>query len=332
MKDMLSDQAAGMQKVMRMLQIFERLLQGKVIVKRVLAEEFHVSDKTIQRDLDDLRSYFAEFGRQDGAHMIRYDRAARGYSLTTNNKERLTADEVMVIAKILLESRAFPKDELDRLLDKLLLHCTQEDLKHIKDSMNNERFLYQPVSHNKPLFHTLWQLSLAVREKRIVEIRYLRNGDVQEVHRKVEPLGMMFSEYYFYLIAYLHRGGKEYPAVYRLDRLVDYHVTEQRFRIPDKERFQEGIFRQRVQFMQTGQLMNVIFKFWGPSIEAVADRLPNAVITKREDHYLVETEIFGRGIKMWLLSQAQYVEVLKPDHFREEMKQTIEEMAGLYRK
>lgn len=34
---------------------------------------------------------------------------------------------------------------------------------------------------------------------------------------------------------------------------------------------------------------------------------------------------------MWLLSQAQYLEVIKPEEFREEMRETIEKMLENYR-
>ena len=40
--------------------------------------------------------------------------------------------------------------------------------------------------------------------------------------------------------------------------------------------------------------------------------------------------MFGKGIKMWLLSQGDSIEVLDPDKFRKEMIDTIEKMRMLY--
>ncbi|SHI08989.1 hypothetical protein SAMN02745196_02786 [Clostridium collagenovorans DSM 3089] len=45
-----------------------------------------------------------------------------------------------------------------------------------------------------------------------------------------------------------------------VDRMKNIVCTEKKFRIPYVERFQEGEFRKRVQFMYTGELTNVRFK------------------------------------------------------------------------
>lgn len=97
-------------------------------------------------------------------------------------------------------------------------------------------------------------------------------------------------------------------------------------------RFQEGEFRKQVQFTQTGRLLRVQFRYYGQSIEAVEDRLPNAIVTQEEDgSYLVEAKVFGRGIKMWLLSQAENVEVLSPSQLREGIQESIRNMSEHYR-
>lgn len=83
--------------------------------------------------------------------------------------------------------------------------------------------------------------------------------------------------------------------------------------------------------MQSGELERIKFRFKGGSIEAVLDRLPNAKIIKEDNgEYIIEAKMFGKGIKMWLLSQGEFVEVLGPDNFREEMKNAIEGMRKLY--
>jgi predicted DNA-binding transcriptional regulator YafY len=138
---MLQESAYGLQKVMRLLQLFERFLQGACISKRSAAEEFGVSEKTIQRDIEDLRIYFADFSRGEGSEVVRYSHKARGYILEAQRIQWLTAQEIMVTAKILLESRAMPKAELDRLLDKLADQCDKQDRKQVLDAVNNIKLL-----------------------------------------------------------------------------------------------------------------------------------------------------------------------------------------------
>lgn len=103
-----------------------------------------------------------------------------------------------------------------------------------------------------------------------------------------------------------------------------HFITNLHFRIPDANRFEEGEFRKKVQFMRAGKLVRVIFRFWGPLLDTVH------VLGWEGDKAVVEAEVFGDGIKMWLLSQAEFLEVIKPDDFREEMKDTLSRMLNNY--
>lgn len=83
--------------------------------------------------------------------------------------------------------------------------------------------------------------------------------------------------------------------------------------------------------MQNGELEREKFRFRGKSIKAVLDRLPNAkVVQEKLGDYIVDAKSFGKGIKMWLLSQGYFVEVIGSDKLREEMIEDIEKMRNLY--
>ena len=100
-----------------------------------------------------------------------------------------------------------------------------------------------------------------------------------------------------------------YPAIYRLDRIESIQVLSEHFRVPYLNRFQEGEFRKRVQFMYGGELQTVRFQYSGPSVEAVLDRLPTAeILDEQNGVYSIQAEVFGKlGIEMWLRSQADNV-------------------------
>ena len=48
----------------RLLQIYSRLASGDVLPKKELAQQFHVTERSIQRDMESLRCFFAEQGLQ----------------------------------------------------------------------------------------------------------------------------------------------------------------------------------------------------------------------------------------------------------------------------
>ena len=63
--------------------------------------------------------------------------------------------------------------------------------------------------------------------------------------------------------------------------------------------------------MYGGRLQKIRFKYTGPSIEAILDRLPTAEVKeKTDDGWIVEAEVFGTGIQMWIRSQGDYVKML----------------------
>ena len=102
-----------------------------------------------------------------------------------------------------------------------------------------------------------------------------------------------------------------FPTIYRVDRIRSFRVTDEHFQVPYLERFQEGEFRKRVQFMYGGRLQKIRFQYTGPSIEAVLDRLPTAEIEQETaDGWIVKAEVFGKGIDMWLRSQGEYITLL----------------------
>lgn len=85
-------------------------------------------------------------------------------------------------------------------------------------------------------------------------------------------------------------------------------VEKEHFQIPYSQRFQEGEFRKRVQFMYGGRLQRVTFTYCGYDIDAILDRLPTAKILSEQDGtYQLEAEVYGKGIEMWLRSQGKYV-------------------------
>ena len=302
-------------KSTRMLALYSELMKGKLLRRAELADRFHVSERSIQRDMEALRAFCAE---QESGQDIVYDRKEQGYRMFSRSVSGLTNSEILAVSKILLESRSMVKEELLPLLDKLVDCCVPvESRRTVQELLANEKFLYVAPHHGKALLPGLWELGEAVRNHRVLELEYSKLKGPETVARVVEPVGLMFSEYYFYLVAYI-RDGKErksfdevgdlYPAIYRVDRIQSFRETGEVFHPVYAERFQEGEFRKRVQFMYGGKLRTVTFTYSGPSIEAVLDRLPTAEVIKEENgSYTVRAEVFGSGIEMWLRSQGSYV-------------------------
>lgn len=59
-------------------------------------------------------------------------------------------------------------------------------------------------------------------------------------------------------------------------------VNNSGFFIPYSNRFEEGEFRKRIQFMYGGKLQNITFMYYGSDVDSVLDRLPTAKILEKK--------------------------------------------------
>ena len=128
----------------------------------------------------------------------------------------------------------------------------------------------------------------------------------------------MFSEYYFYLTAFIDDEevrknfdviNDSFPTIYRIDRIKKLKVLTAKFHIPYSSRFEEGEFRKRVQFMYGGKLERINFRYTGIELETVLDRLPTAQVISEDDNgWIISAEAFGKGLDLWLQSHGDMVE------------------------
>ena len=147
--------------------------------------------------------------------------------------------------------------------------------------------VYVEPRHKTVFIDTMWKIGQAIRNSQYIEIDYLRNKDKAVVTRKVKPVAIMFSEYYFYVTAFIDDKDEarkdfdvlndSFPTIYRIDRIKRLKVLDEHFHIPYSSRFEEGEFRKRIQFMYGGKLQRVKFKYTGDNVESVLDRLPTAI-------------------------------------------------------
>ena len=198
-------------KIQAILDLYTRLINGETIHKKTEASHFGVSERTVQRYLDNIREFLSSRTVWKGVvNDVVYDRGRCGYRLEQVEQERMSDGELLAVMKILLESRAFTKPEMMKILDKLIGQCAlPENRKQIKEMCANECFHYVELCHKKVFIDKMWEIALAVREQRCVEILYEKAGMAQTVKRKVEPLAILFSEFYFYMAAQIEDIDRE---------------------------------------------------------------------------------------------------------------------------
>ncbi len=331
-------------KNIRILDIYARLCEGRAINKAEDAKKFGVDARTIQRDIDDIRIFLDE--RQTGyspdGRSVVYDRISKGFIMAGSEGAMMSNSEILAVSKILLGSRAFTKKEINVILGKMIDGCVPlNNMKLVKELISNEQFHYVELGHKTYIQDKLWHIGIDIKEHNLIEIKYSRGEHTDEtVTRVIEPMAILFSEYYFYLNAFIvepDKAGKyvhkyDYPAIFRIDRIKEYKELGEKFQVSYADRFEEGEFRKRIQFMYAGHLVKIQLKFYGENPEPVLDRLPTARIVEEKKHeFTISAEVYGKGILMWLLSQGKKVEVIRPEGLRQDMKEELEATLKLYK-
>ena len=172
---------------------------------------------------------------------------------------------------------------------------------------------------------------------------YVHYRGMRNMNSRFEPDGVNMAEW-FGSVGKMFTGEKDVVPIQdaiKLKQFIDEKIRKwsirkfrelgEKFKIAYTNRFEEGEFRKRVQFMFPGKLERIRLRYTGSNVEAVLDRLPTAkVISQEESGVVLEAEVYGKGILMWILSQGTKIEVLHPQSLRQEMYDICSRLAGLY--
>ncbi|MBR5087905.1 MAG: WYL domain-containing protein [Ruminiclostridium sp.] len=318
-----------MERKDRTLAIFFRGLRGEKLSTAKLAEEYEVSIKSISRSMAEIRGFLAENRELVGHAELQYSRSDKSYILQMD--DFLTDKELLAVVKILIGSRAFSKTELLTVITKMKQFISAKDRQLLDSLIAKEKYHYCEVKSDcESLVDNLWKLANCIRERQEITVTYNKMSRERVTHR-LRPVSIMFSEYYFYLIAYKADDEEYKPVYFRVDRITDIIEHRARFELDRKYDFDEGELRKKILLMFPGKLRKIKFEFSGPSLQAILDKLPTAVVLDIKGRTaLIEAEVYGTGIMMFLLSQGSWVRVLEPDEFVEEFKAELDKMRAAY--
>ncbi len=317
----------------RILGIFYRILRGSHFNKRNMADVYGVDSKTVGRDIACINGFLANPENPIPIQNAKVEFSRKENSYVLKNGVFLENAEVFAIMKVLLGVRCFNEKDMKRIIQKFKTFTSAKDTQLLQIILDKEMYHYKGLqvhSDCDSVINNLWKLTSCIEEQKYISITYLKM-DRSEVIKKVRPSSLMFSEYYFYLIAY-DMDDSEKAKYFRVDRIRYIREHREHFRFDQKYDFNEGTLRQKNQYMFPGKNIKVTFEFTGPSVQAVLDRLPLAkVIEQRGNVSVIAAEVQdGRGLMIYLLSQGSWVKVLSPQSLIEDMKKEIDAMRQQY--
>lgn len=317
-------------KSTRVLYMLQQLLQKNRIEKENIQNLFQIDSRTFERDIATLRTFLSQNIEYDQNLILEYEYQEKYYYLSNYDNSHLTSKEVLMLIKLLLGSRALCLEELDQMINGLKLQLSSDERKEIDSFIRNERHHFTPLKHGRKLLNHMWDFSQAIEENRAICMEYKKANNTVDSYI-VHPVGLVFTDYYFYAVSYVKNKDIPYPISFRLDRILSYEILNERFKIPYSQRFESGDFHNKINMMYQGELIKFTFRFTGHSVEAVLDKFPVSRVIEEGDGYcIIEAISYEQGLLMWLFSQGEWIKVLTPNDLVEKVRDKLNKMMSLY--
>lgn len=166
----------------RQLTIYQTLLTGAPVTKKDLVERFDVDERSIQRDISNIRNFIAE---ENLELELEYRRSTKAYQLV-GKTQTFGKAHVLALVKILLASRAFNKDETEQLIELLLARLEPGEQRELNWIIKNEQSNYLPLTSATELLKPLWDFSLYIVRSQAVDITYTKQRG-EKVTRTIVP-------------------------------------------------------------------------------------------------------------------------------------------------
>ena len=202
-------------KMFRLLTMARKLEAGKLATTREFSEEFNVTARTVQRDLELLnQAGFLITSPEKGIHTFE-----KGFSL---RKMELSPEEASLLAFFgeIAKSLGGKFEESFRRIMKKVLQQEYDSPYYAKipDGVKLEKE-----------YPFVTELEEAIADNEVIDIKYERADGALREH-KVHPLKIIFYDGFWYLLVRV--GGHKWVIKYRLDRIKEIAPCGSYFIVP----------------------------------------------------------------------------------------------------
>ncbi|MEA2114418.1 MAG: WYL domain-containing protein [Thermodesulfobacteriota bacterium] len=312
----------------RLLFIDRKIREGRHPNCSSMAEEWEVSRKTIQRDLDYMR-YQLDAPVEYSAKQRGYFYTEEQYKLPAMNIRESDLFGVYLAEKLLVQYEGTPiYDSLCSVFEK------------IEQSLPNKISTDPAGDQSKftvfPPFSTtidpaVWKTVIdCLRSSQQVKIQY-KTPEKDPVARTIDPYHGVRFEGDWYVVGFCHL--RDEIRTFSLSRIITAEKKGNVFQIPEDFDFQK-LSGSHFGVHWSDREINVKIRFnkrvadyvsertWHPSQEIVKCKDGNVILSLTVNHLL--------ELKRWILSWGCDAQVLEPDSFARDIRRTLENTVCLY--
>ena len=309
------------------------------ILKKYSDENHILSAKELQRLLEarygivlERRTIYSnlEILRQAGYKISDVKDNGKGYFL---EERQFDKGEVLLLCNAIHASHFISQKQSKKLIDTLLETQSKYDAKEFTDKV------YMPnpqKTSNRELMYNVEAVSEAIRENKTLKFTYLRYGKDRKMEPRraepyiVEPRYIVYADSRAYMISTSPRH--EGFTHYRLDRMSDAMVTEERSRTLPRSADAYEYARNKL-FMYSGEMETVSFRcherimdqmidIFGPEVSTISDG---------SEYFILNVKTSHTGALYLAQQFMEYIELLEPRSLREEFKEHLKDAAIKYK-
>lgn len=303
-------------KVDRILEIIVYLVNHDNVPASYLAERFHVSIRTIQRDMVSISSIgipiYAEGGKYGGYSIL------PTYKIKNSN---IKNDEHQMIIKA-LESLAtsYTSDTLKALIEKYNAIIEKEGGKKVFWDFGVTR----ENNHVQNMIHLLEQV---IAEKKHIIFNY-RNASGKKSKQYIEPLAIHYKWYAWYLFSYSPEN-KQYRT-FKVARIQNLYVDDT-VSVIEHGNIEKLMKDSEQEYYQT--CIHIEVQFDNEHTNLMAEYFPDCPaekLTETISRIFIDVPAKERLWKALLLSFGNKIKVIGPEEYKKELIETAKKFLSNY--
>jgi predicted DNA-binding transcriptional regulator YafY len=275
---------------------FQEIMDRLDLESEMLGYDLHISKRTFQRDLNDIRSIYDID--------IRYDPYNKVYRIDFDDNEAAN----------------------ERILEAFDIFNALNITDRLSDYIHFEKRKPQGTENLYGLLH-------AIKNRFQVGFTYRKFWEDESTRRKVEPYALKESKNRWYLLA--RQTNEDYIKTFGLDRMTDLTITKKKFRFPagfDVNEFFKYAFG--IIVPGDGQPEEIILSFTplqGKYVRSLPLHDSQEVILNNAEEMRISLKVFiTRELITEILSFGNEVKVLKPPSLIEEVKKQYQSALKRY--
>lgn len=309
----------------------EEHMLSAIEIQRKVKEIYNVEidPRTIRRNINLLK------------YKLDYDISTReengkGYYINRDPETDFESGEIRAI----IDNFSYANYIVPSVAKEIIKKC-----KKMQNIYENEKLKdYQIYSvnsktENAEVIKNIEDVSESIFQNKKIKFEYWKYAITNKLEKKivstpiVSPYAIIYNKQEFYLIAIKEEQQKFYN--YRLDRIRNIQILNEKIKIK-KSKSEIKEFAESSTEMFGGKkveieaichiwLLDTIFETFGKNV--TIEKIP-----KDNEHFKLIVDTSDMGFKMWAMRNIDLVEVIRPTHLREEMREIAKKAYERYSK